>query len=157
MATARRLVCHDVSGHEPTQCDLRRAVSTVYYALFHHASWACADLLLAGGDTLSRAKYQVYRSIDHRQLMDACKKAKLRETEFPGHIADYASLLLNAYKARCKADYDPSSNGDFRLPQVLHKIGEAETAIERFEASDIAHRRAFAVLVAIRHPKGDRA
>ena len=40
--TARRLV--ESGAAQPTQADLRRAVSTAYYALFHCLAAATADL-----------------------------------------------------------------------------------------------------------------
>ncbi len=126
--------------------------------MFHHVSDICSNLLVGDGSSgLRRARLQVYRSLDHKQVLDACQKAKIPDTDFPKPIADYSALFLNAYKSRCKADYDPTSDGDFNLPQALHKIGEAEEAIRRFESAELGHRRAFAVLVAVKRPKGDRA
>ncbi len=44
VATAEWL-CSRVGGHAPTEMDLRRAVSTAYYAVFHAASAMCANAM----------------------------------------------------------------------------------------------------------------
>jgi hypothetical protein len=155
LQTAHTIMCA-ADEKEPSRTALRRAISTAYYALFHHLSANCADLLLgAEPAALTRAKMHVYRSIDHRDIVSACHAAK-PSTDFPQPICDYATLFLNMYKSRCNADYDPSELGDFRIPQVLHKLGEVAEAIRRFDTADLNDRRAFAVLVAVKKPKGDR-
>jgi hypothetical protein len=48
IATARRLA--KASPKRPRQSDLKRGVSTAYYALFHALARDCADLLVGAGE-----------------------------------------------------------------------------------------------------------
>ena len=79
--------------------------------------------------------------------------AKEQHMDFPKPVIDYAALFLKMYKSRCNADYDPSDEGHFKVPQALNYIGEAEEAIRRFETSDEDDRRAFAILIAVKRAK----
>jgi hypothetical protein len=152
LSTACRLIA-ETEGRVPTDVDLRRAVSTAYYAMFHYISEACVVSILGQqAGTLARAKAQVYRSINHRDVEQASKRAKDKTTDFPKGISDFAIVFLNMHKARAKADYDPTSEGNFNLPQVRHKIGECEAAIRRYAEEPELHRRAFAAMVAIKSP-----
>ena len=53
-------------------------------------------------------------------------------------------------KHRERADYDPSSSGDFHPKHVLDLIGECEEVIAEFSSADIDDRRAFAVQVCLK-------
>ena len=66
IATARDLVALNVRGR-PRQSDLRRAVSTAYYALFHCLAGCCADLLVGdpGANRSLSAWNQTYRGLQH--------------------------------------------------------------------------------------------
>ena len=55
LSTARKLLC-PIDGNEPSNTDLRRAVSTAYYAVFHHLSRACSELLVKSEDKLLRVR-----------------------------------------------------------------------------------------------------
>lgn len=80
------------------------------------------------------------RSIDHNDILAACEMAN-------------ALKLLNANKSRTKADYDPTEQSDFLVPQVRNKISEAREAIRRFDRAPLKHRKAYAILVAIKRNK----
>ena len=154
LGTARKLIAA-TSDAGPSSTDLKRAVSTAYYALFHFVSQSSADDLTAGGSrTLSRAASQIYRSLDHRDIAGACEKARLVSTGFPKEISDFAQTFLKLRKSRHAADYDPTSQFHFR--QVEKKIDDAERAINAFAASDRDDRRAFAILVAVKAPPRNR-
>ena len=56
----------------PTQALLRRAVSTVYYAMFHALAANAADLLM--GTSRGPAWHRVYRSLDHGRARKACQQ-----------------------------------------------------------------------------------
>ena len=70
LETARRPA--ESGASHPTQTDLRRAVSTAYYALFHCLAAAAADLLTGNG---SRGPewHQVYRALEHGKARKACQ------------------------------------------------------------------------------------
>ena len=68
--TARRLA--QPGAAQPTQADLRRAVSTAYYALFHCLAATAADLLT--GSSRSPEWHQVYRALEHGKARSACRQ-----------------------------------------------------------------------------------
>ena len=151
--TALKLACH-VDHLAPTQCDLRRAMSTAYYAIFHFTATSCAKLLAGGQNkSMQRAEAQVFRSLDHKDIQSACALAMKPEMNFPQPIRDYARVCSNSYKSRLIADYDSEPSFVFSEEQVLNRLGEVEDAIKRFSSADADDRRAFAVLLAVKMRK----
>jgi hypothetical protein len=150
LTTALRLLAtHD--GGLPLPTDLRRAVSTTYYALFHFVIQSSVEILMPNTKRpLLRAKQQAYRSIDHRDIKGACLKSKDPEYGAPAQVRRLADTFLDLNKHRERADYDPSVHGEFHIKHVLDLIGECETAIAEFKTADIDDRRAFAVQVCLK-------
>jgi hypothetical protein len=129
LTTALRLL-HDQSGSPALPTDLRRAVSTAYYALFHFVASSCVELLIPMGKRpLARAKQQAYRSIDHRDIKSACIRSKDPKYGAPQQSRQLADTFLDLNKHREHADYDPSADGEFHIKQVLELLGECEEAI----------------------------
>jgi hypothetical protein len=150
LETARKLLCA-VTDQPPTRTDLRRAVSTAYYALFHFVSFSCVNDMLGGGTkNLGRAKLQAYRSLEHRDVLTACEMAKIPKYDFPQQIKTFAAVFIDMQKRRAKADYSPEDADDFKLPHVEHLIGECEAAISLYQSVDLDDRKAFAVLVTMK-------
>ena len=141
LETARRPV--ESGASQPTQADLRRAVSTAYYALFHCLAAAAADLLTGNG---SRGPewHQVYRALEHGKARKACQQQAVTRT-FPAEIRNFAETFVELQGARHEADY--AFEGQYRKPEVLAKIDTAEDAINEFEQADVRHQRGFAVHV----------
>jgi hypothetical protein len=74
IVTARRLA--RANPNRPRQADLRRAVSTAYYAVFHALARQCADRFVGTGHNRSRPAWQqVYRALDHGFAKNACFQA----------------------------------------------------------------------------------
>jgi hypothetical protein len=76
--TARDLVAPRTG--RPRETNLRRAVSTIYYALFHCLAACCADTLV-GGPSSNRSKpawRQAYRALQHRQANTRCRHSNIR-------------------------------------------------------------------------------
>lgn len=71
--TARRLAGANPGQPRSTQADLRRTVSTAYYALFHCLAGAAADLL-AGRASRGSDWDQVYRALEHGKARRACQQ-----------------------------------------------------------------------------------
>ena len=140
METARRLA--QPSAAQPTQADLRRAVSTVYYALFHCLATAAADLLT--GSSHSPEWHQVYRALEHGKAKRACQQQEAMQA-FPMEIRSFAKAFVELQGARHEADY--ALEGQYLKPDVLAIITRAEEVIGRFEQADVRHRRSFAVHV----------
>lgn len=88
-----------VNYDKPTQEHLRRAVSTVYYAIFHSLCKSNADSLLGPEYTNTPAWTRVYRALDHGVAYRKCKAIQRHEfgTEiegFAGHFASYSQSVI---------------------------------------------------------------
>ena len=139
--TARRLA--QPGAAQPTQADLRRAVSTAYYALFHCLAAAAADLL-TGSSSRGPEWHQVYRALEHGKAKRACRQQGALRA-FPMEIRSFAKAFVELQDARHEADY--ALDGQYLKPDVLAIIIRAGEAIDRFEQADVRHRRGFAVHV----------
>lgn len=133
---------HEERPGRPTQADLRRAVSTAYYALFHCLAGGGADLII--GANRSPAWYQVYRALEHGRARNACLQKRAMQ-RFPPEIQDFADVFVDLQKARHQADYAPE--GRYDEQDVLKTIDVAGNAIARFEQVDVRNRREFATHV----------
>lgn len=123
-ASARRLA--SASASTPTESDLRRAVSTAYYAVFTELAELCADHL-AGSEFGRRDDEnwrRVFRSLDHGRL-----RAVIREEPevFKSGIAVFAETFERLKGLRHTADYDPAPF-PFDLDEVHGLLDDAETA-----------------------------
>lgn len=77
---------------KPRQSDLKRALSTAYYALFHTLARECADRLIGTHSPQRSAAWkQVYRALDHGFAKQACSQAK--KLGFPSDIVHFADTL----------------------------------------------------------------
>ena len=144
IATARDLAQAYTKGR-PRQTNLRRAVSTTYYALFHGLAACCADMLVGGpGANRSQPAWrQVYRALQHRDAKQRCESRAI--SRFPSELQDFAIQFVAMQKERHRADYDP--DGAFSKDEVLQNITEAERRLSRFSKVSAKDRRAFAVYV----------
>ena len=128
----------------PRLTNLRRAVSTTYYALFHCLAGCCADMLVGGaGAVRSEAAWrQAYRALQHGPAGKRCEH-KQKIERFPGAVQDFANAFVDMQKKRHSADYDPGAA--FSKLEVLQGISEAENVIRSFGRVPAKDRRAFAV------------
>ena len=141
VATARDLV--RTTRGRPRQANLRRAVSTAYYALFHCLAACCADTLVGGkgADRDAAAWRQAYRALQHGQTRKRFETAIRRN--FPAEVAQFATLFVDMQIQREAADYDPYMR--FSKSDVVQSIDSAEDAITQFAKAPASDRRAFAV------------
>jgi len=148
IATAKKLISPKVG--KPKQSDLRRALSSAYYAMFHTLAKCCADLLVGGpGSKRSKPAWkQVYRSLEHRFAKDACNKKELM-AQFPKGIQIFAAHFVDMQVKRHAADYDPDEK--FYKSAVSLDIDMTEIIIELFRRESLMDRRAFAALVLFRN------
>ena len=140
IVTARKLA--NASPKKPRQAELRRAISTAYYALFHAMTKDAADMLVGvGKNRPDKAWSHVYRSLQHGDAKNAC--AGVRALGFPPNIVECADVFVDLQKKRHDAGYDP----DHRVAQAdaLDAITVAEAAISLLKASPRKDRIAFAV------------
>jgi hypothetical protein len=132
-----------------TQADLRRAISTAYYVVFHFCLSAAADMV-CGIASRSTARYSlVYRSVDHKTLSGPCGQLSQTKSQnvaiMPagglGSVADFARVTANLRRQRNLADYDPSQSF-FRRQGEGHNF-EARQAIAWFSSSADEQKEAF--------------
>jgi hypothetical protein len=68
-------------GAGASQADLRRAISTAYYAVFHFSLTAAADMVCGVGDRSAAGYSLVYRSVDHKTLRSLCAQLRAFSSE----------------------------------------------------------------------------
>ena len=141
--TARGLT--ELSRRRPTQANLRRAVSTAYYAMFHRLARVAADLLI--GRNRDEAWYQVYRALEHGSARNACRN-KQAMRRFPYQVQGFASTFVALQEMRHQADY--ALDVRYEKLDVLATIDKAEDAVAQLEQADKQQLRTFAVHVLFR-------
>lgn len=140
---------------KPLQGNLRRAISSCYYAVYHALAKSCADCLV--GATKERrpnkAWVEVYRGLSHNLCKDACSTSK--NVNFPEEIHDFADAFRQLQDARENADYNPLVRPTKEDAQFF--IGLAEQSIRTLKAVPQKDRKAFAAWVLITSPGAKRA
>ena len=126
----------------PRQTELRRALSTIYYAAFHAFASNNANTLIGSGLQARNdpAWGLTYRAMDHRVARARCQHPAM--SRFPLEIRDMADLFASLQARRNQADY--ALQTQYRRSDVLQLATETESAIEAFEATNANQRRSFA-------------
>lgn len=89
----------------PSQTDLRRHVSDIYYAMFHALCLECSNALIGSTRRNSSAWVRAYRAVNHGSAKEALKTRSVQQID-PA-VAAYATLFITLQDERHKADYDP--------------------------------------------------
>lgn len=147
--TASRLA-KSGGSRKPRQSDLKRAISTAYYAMFHALCRNCADCLIGGtnSDRSAPAWRQAYRAVGHGYAKSQCMKNEVIR-RFPNEVQDFATLFHSLQAKRHSADYDPGSK--FTKSDVTEAIRAADLAIRQFQNAHKRDRRAFAAWTAMKN------
>lgn len=148
IVTARKLA--NASPKKPRQADLKRAISTAYYALFHAMAKDAADMLVGVGQNRpDKAWTHTYRSLQHGDAKSACEA--VRNLNFPNGIKSCTDAFVALQQKRHEADYDP----EYRVlrADALDAIQQAEDAIGDLRMSPKRDRRAFAVQILMKKRK----
>lgn len=138
------------------QADLRRAVSTAYYAVFHFILTAAADEIVGITNRRTSQYVLIYRSVDHRALRELCEQVKKPQpiakfakyappNGFGSKIQTFASALVELQEKRHQADYDPSHM--VKMDEARLAIANARSAIIRFKRASRQRRKAFLILL----------
>ena len=144
VATARLLA--RAGAGKPRQSDLRRAVGTACYAVFHAVARDAADLLVGTGRASKRPEWsQVYRALDHGVAKAACTRIR----DGGGPLAFVADAFVEPQLARRDADYDPAFRVG-RSTAVFH-CDQAAEALATLSCIPRPDRRAFAVALLFRN------
>jgi len=129
-------------GSKPRQSELRRAVSSAYYAMFHCICQTYADVLSGASpkNRNNKAWLQAYRSISHHQILSCCKRKDIQQ-DFPPEIQKFCVEFDRLQLMRYNADYNPDET--FYRSLVLKNIEDARKAIIAFTKTKISDRKAF--------------
>src|ERR1700731_2100373 len=114
---AEKLIVPPAAGR-PRQVDVRRAMSSAYYAVFHALLAAAADEFVGKTKHTSVEYTLLYRSINHgwlRQLCDGLKGAQpagkfsrfAPPAGFGPNIQALSLAVIDLQEKRHSADYDP--------------------------------------------------
>lgn len=139
------------------QVDLRRAISSAYYAVFHALLGELADEFVGASQRNSNRYALVYRSVDHARLRQLCQdlaRARLPQkydsyTPTGGFGADveaFAVTFIELQDKRHEADYDPSAH--FRADDALLTVRIAREALRRLGRASAQQRKALLTLLA---------
>lgn len=147
---ARRLAegAHGTRPGRPDPVELQRAVSTIYYALFHALARCVADTLTATSRAARSqpAWVQAYRAVNYGIVKERCRRQSHMEL-FPSEIRAFARFLVAMQHHRHEADYDPMAS--FARAQVIQWVNRAEHEITQFDKVARKDRQAFAVYVTL--------
>ncbi|MCY4652846.1 MAG: hypothetical protein OXC95_06735 [Dehalococcoidia bacterium] len=139
----------------PRQVNLRRAISTAYYVLFHALANCCADML-AGSTRASRSQHawrQTYRALEHRFAKNQCVNQSVMSRFLPD-IQGFGEVFATMQGLRHVADYDPYLDRSYTRAGALQRIEESEQAIHEFESAAAGDRRALAIYALLRLRSG---
>jgi uncharacterized protein (UPF0332 family) len=157
---AEKLIVRPPHG-PPRQVDLRRAISSAYYAIFHFAMAELANEVVGARWRATHRYALIYRSVDHAQLRKVCDEVsrplptpKIRQV-FPSEEIDpgvvaFASAATELQQRRHDADYDPL--GRYVSSDAKSAIAAARIATRRLAAAPIDHRKSFLTLL-LRQPR----
>jgi hypothetical protein len=143
-------------GGPHRQADLRRAISTAYYAVFHAVLIAVADRVVGRGRRSTPHYAMVYRSIDHRALSGFCHllsqptlppkyRGAAPDGGFTTDVRAFARSVTELQQERHSADYDPGRRIDVSDAAALITVGRE--AIRRWTMAAIDQREAILLLL----------
>lgn len=132
LITTSRLLAH-VHQRRPRQADLRRSISTSYYALFHGLAELAALRLVGGGSSAPRsvAWVGVYRGLNHLRAKKACSRPELQHCS--EDLGRFLSSFPRLQELRHQADYDPVVR--FKQGEALSAVDDAERALAGLQAA----------------------
>lgn len=142
----------------PRQTDLRRAVSTAYYALFHLLTQAAARRLTSTPELRS----WIARAYNHKSMKDV--SAEIARGQAPQLVREFvpvvpddlqvvAQALVDLQQARHQADYDTRPTHGFTRESagaLIQQAGEAFAAWNRVRNDAAAEVYLLAMLLKAR-------
>lgn len=144
------------AGGAPRQADLRRAISSAYYGLFHAVVTEAADDFVGISHRQTPRYSLVYRSVDHRWLRTLCEDIakptlpiRYRNYQptggFGPDLAAFSAALVDLQEKRHLADYDPQLR--VRMSDAISAVDTGRAALIRFRSANRTRRKAFLSLV----------
>uniref|UniRef100_Q07UH7 HEPN domain-containing protein n=1 Tax=Rhodopseudomonas palustris (strain BisA53) TaxID=316055 RepID=Q07UH7_RHOP5 len=140
------------------QADLRRAISTAYYAVFHAVMRAAADTYIGHGNRKTADYAMAYRHVEHAGLKSACetvKKQPFADQGQPGQfnpdLRAFAGAVVELQARRHAADYDPMLY--LYVLDARTAVATARDAVNRFRNLPSDQRLKFLFLLMVK-PRG---
>ena len=126
------LLLANLDKKRPRQANLRRAVSTAYYALFHLLTTAAV-----ANWKKPRQRAALARAFEHRKMNEACAKTRSKQFPNPNHasvrrLRTIADTFIQLQQYRHTADYDNSKK--WTRTEVLAHIDLAAVAFDSWNA-----------------------
>ena len=143
----------------PRQVDLRRAISSSYYAIFHLTLTALADEFIGVAHRGTDRYALVHRSVDHRTIKDLCSIVTQGKPSakyisfvpaggFGPELLSFASAFIDLQDKRHRADYDVGIR--YRSLDARLAITTGRSAMAGFTAAVAVERRMFLTLLLCR-------
>ena len=139
LAQAKRLLAGP--EEQPSDADIRRAISTAYYALFHAMGYRISHEVVGAAPEDEQLRALVRRSLKHTDMRDALKgfasgnlKSIYRDVvgEYTSPaLKTVADAFITLQQDRNKADYNVSWR--FTTTNAEVSIADAEKSIELLE------------------------
>jgi uncharacterized protein (UPF0332 family) len=132
----------NVDAKKPKQANLRRAVSSAYYALFHLVVDEACRLQIGSHHNQARYRQVLGRAFAHVVMKVACKSfggAKLKKGvakglpsgfAIPAEIRELAETFVELQELRHVADYDLTDR--FKRSNVLLLVNLVERRVQAF-------------------------
>jgi hypothetical protein len=136
IAQATKLTRPSRAGR-PLQVDLRRAISSAYYTIFHLTLTAAADHVVGRVHRDSPNYALVYRNINHRQLRELCEIT--RRSSLPAKYKDHTP------PGGFGPDIQGFASAAVTLQEARHDL--ARTAMNHWAAAPAEHRTAFLLML----------
>lgn len=147
----------ELDPKRPRQANLRRSVSTAYYAVFHYLVDEVCRAQIGTQNSQKEYRHALTRAFAHASMKEACtsfaggtlKQAIVKgfprdakgNYPIPIEVQDIASTFVELQQKRHQADYDLSER--FRKVEVLALIDQAKTHVERFRNLAVSDTRKF--------------
>jgi hypothetical protein len=132
---------------QPHDSDLKRAISTTYYAIFHCLAGLCANAIVGRTNKKVLAWRLAYRAIEHGKAKTDCirfanEMKGLGDRSF-GVLSELCLIFVELQDARHRADYDPrpcelSRFGVFALIRRSEAVVDEVRKLKRAYVQDFA-------------------
>ena len=154
---AERLVVAPLHG-PPRQIDIRRAISSSYYGVFHFTPTAVADAHIGSAHRATMRSAGVYRKIRHEAFRKVCEEARktapspsfkpsVPKGGFGPDIMKFATAAIDLQSKRHDADYNPQPR--FKTSDAKSAINAAPNAVDSFRRAADEKRIAFLTLLLV--------
>lgn len=147
----------ELDRKKPRQANLRRAVSTAYYGMFHYLVDEVCCAQKGTQNAQKEHRYALARAFVHTSMKDACVsfaggtlkgaiiKGLPRDASgnypIPIEIRNIAGTFVELQEKRHLADYDLSET--FRKVEVMRLIEQVELHIDAFRLLPVSDTRKF--------------